>query len=227
VEAVVTVDGRDTITGALGDYRRHRGYVIEPYGSITVDGFRQSLDHVAAFRFTALSDSYSARRGSPHHVGVVGVAVYEEYEYRPPPPRRYSRPVQPSRPYYDPYAGADAEEAAKRSDGRARGNRPAAESAPDDAYGYGGRWSPPPHPERLGTEYGETQWSSVREVEFRRKNKRRPDALLTVYYDSLDGLRARGIQVDPYLYDPYPDPYPYAPDPFPERGFAPPPPRRY
>jgi hypothetical protein len=50
----------------------------------------------------------------------------------------------------------------------------------------------------------------VREVSFTRKHKRRPDAILTVYYDSLDGLRARGVPVDPPpYYRPTPNPQPW------------------
>jgi hypothetical protein len=78
VEAVVTVDGRDVLTGELGDFTKHRGYIIEPYGHVTIDGFRQSLDQVATFRFTTPEDSYTARMGSPQYVGVVGVAIFPE-----------------------------------------------------------------------------------------------------------------------------------------------------
>ncbi len=78
----------------------------------------------------------------------------------------------------------------------------------------------------MGTEYGETTYSSVRETSFRRRNKRRPDSVRTIYYDSREGLRARGIRVDPPVYYSTPVPVPY-PVPFPEAGYAPPPPRRY
>ncbi|HET6585130.1 MAG TPA: hypothetical protein VFG69_16850, partial [Nannocystaceae bacterium] len=64
VEVVVSVDGRDTLSGQRADFRKHRGYVIEPFGTVRVDGFRQSLDHVAAFRFADLEDSFSARKGT-------------------------------------------------------------------------------------------------------------------------------------------------------------------
>jgi hypothetical protein len=58
--------------------------VIEAYGSVVIEGFRQSLDQVAAFRFTDIGNSYSARRGSGQHVGVIGVAVFKEYQPRRP-----------------------------------------------------------------------------------------------------------------------------------------------
>jgi hypothetical protein len=52
----------------------------------------------------------------------------------------------------------------------------------------------------------------VREVSFTRKHTRRPDSLITMYYDSLEGLRARGVPVDPVYYPPYnPTPQPWPP----------------
>jgi len=229
IEAVVTVDGRDVLSGDLGDYRKHRGYVIEAYGSVTIEGFRQSLDHVAAFRFADVRSSYSSLRGTPQHVGVIGVAAFKEDQ-----PRRWGRAPQPvappPRPYYEPYGGA--------GDERSRGDAPAAESAPrasaparksaDESAGSGragSSFAPPPRGNRLGTEYGETTYSSVREVSFKRENQRRPSSVVTMYYDSREGLRARGVPVDPpppVYYNP-----PYDPQPFPDARFAPPPPRRY
>jgi len=46
VEVVVTVDGRDAISGQVGDYVSQRGYLIEPWGSLVIEGFRRSLDEV-------------------------------------------------------------------------------------------------------------------------------------------------------------------------------------
>ncbi|MGC4091663.1 MAG: hypothetical protein QM756_28035 [Polyangiaceae bacterium] len=76
IEVVVSVDGRDAVSGRVADYRRQRGYVIAPRSSIVVDGFRRSLSEVAAFRFSNPSSSYSARRGTPENVGVIGVAFF-------------------------------------------------------------------------------------------------------------------------------------------------------
>ena len=111
--------------------------------------------------------------------------------------------------------------AALPSADEARGG--AGNSAAGDHGGYSHRHSAPPR-EQMGTQYGESRYSRVREVVFKRKSKNKPDALLTLYYDSYAGLRARGVPVDP------PEPvYPYVPEPepFPEPRFAPPPPRRY
>ena len=101
VEAVVSVDGRDAVSGDVGDYRNQRGYVVAPYGSVLVEGFRQSHAQVAAFRFTSPGDSYSARRGTPQNIGVIGVAVFGERHHRRQPIAR-PRPIP-----YEPWYGLD------------------------------------------------------------------------------------------------------------------------
>jgi hypothetical protein len=90
VEAVVSVDGRDAISGEPGDYVRSRGYVIAPHDSMLIEGFRRSMEEVATFRFTSPENSYSARLGTPENVGVIGVAFFSE---RVPPPQRIARPM--------------------------------------------------------------------------------------------------------------------------------------
>jgi hypothetical protein len=109
VEAVVSVDGRDAISGDVADFARDRGYLIPAFGSVTVDGFRTSLDSVAAFRFTGAEHSYSARRGTAENAGVIGVAFFPERRLQRPKVARRERaaPAKPS-------AGAPA--ASERAD---------------------------------------------------------------------------------------------------------------
>ena len=47
------------------------------------------LNEVAAFYFTQLPDSYAARTDRPDNVGVIGVAVFREYQ--PPRPAVLAR----------------------------------------------------------------------------------------------------------------------------------------
>lgn len=77
IEAVATVDGLDVIDGSDGDMNK-RGYVVAPYDTLDIEGFRESQGSVRAFRFGHVSDSYAARRGKDRNVGVVGVAVFRE-----------------------------------------------------------------------------------------------------------------------------------------------------
>ncbi len=189
VEVVVTVDGRDVVSGAPGDFEAQRGYVVEPWGSVRVDGFRRSLDEVAQFRFASPEDSYSSRRGTPENVGVVGVAVFRERLRRAP-----SNPVPLAVP----------------GPAEARAEAPGADM--DKGASRRGR---------LGTQYGEDRAAPVTETRFERAEPQRPDALLAVYYDSREGLVARGVLPPPVSALPI-EP---EPEPFPVNGrFAPPPP---
>ncbi|HYQ01340.1 MAG TPA: hypothetical protein VER96_21860 [Polyangiaceae bacterium] len=76
-EAVATVDGLDVIDGKDGSMSK-RGYLIDPWGTLQIDGFRRSQAAVAAFRFGAVKDSYAARKGNDRNVGVIGVAFFHE-----------------------------------------------------------------------------------------------------------------------------------------------------
>jgi len=241
LELVVTVDGRDVVSGEIGDYAKQRGYIVEPFGSIVVDGFRQSYDRVAAFRFAGLESSYTALRGTPQNAGVIGVAVFEEKvnkkktgplaagpqafpdsgsDDRDASARTSTPPAEPA-----PFANrgrsaakkdAEAERSAAAPSVAEEGalsadaDAPSASTAPGDG---GGGFAPPPVPKNeLGTQYGESQFSSVHEVEFKRKKKRKPDAIIAVFYDSERGLQARGVPIGgAFVQDPN------EPQPFPRR----------
>jgi hypothetical protein len=85
VLVVLSVDGVNAVTGQTADPAQ-AGYVLGPWESTEISGWRKSLNDVAQFVFTDLGDSYAARTGRPDNVGVVGVAVFEEAgHYRPLP----------------------------------------------------------------------------------------------------------------------------------------------
>src|SRR4051794_30809825 len=62
-EVVASVDGLDVLDGKSASYGK-RGYLVPAGGSVEIDGFRQSDEHVAAFRFGSVRDSYAARTGT-------------------------------------------------------------------------------------------------------------------------------------------------------------------
>ncbi len=76
-EAVGTVDGLDVINGKPGTFDS-RGYVLLPFATLEIEGFRTSTAQVAAFRFAAVADSYAAQTGSARNVGVIGMAFFSE-----------------------------------------------------------------------------------------------------------------------------------------------------
>jgi hypothetical protein len=213
VEAVVSVDGRDAIDGRPADFRGKRGYLIPAWGSVDIDGWRISRSEAAAFRFSAVPDSYAARTGNAREVGVIGVAVFPE-RYVPPPPVYYPYPRQPHGMQnedrrrdldslggdgsYDKSAAAPPAPAPHASaEGSGMGglgrsaNAPAA-SAPAEAQAAHAKRARP----GLGTEYGESVSSPIYEVEFVRASAAHPAAFLGAHYNDHDGLLAMGIPID-------------------------------
>jgi hypothetical protein len=89
VLVVLSVDGVNAVSGQTADPDQ-AGYVLEPWQSTEVAGWRKSMRDVAQFYFSDFGDSYAARTGRPHDVGVIGIAVFEE-AHRLPPPRYYGR----------------------------------------------------------------------------------------------------------------------------------------
>ncbi len=77
LETVASVDGLDVVDGGDGSFEK-RGYVVGPYDTLDIEGFRESQGFVRAFRFGKVSDSYASRMGKDRNVGVVGVAIFNE-----------------------------------------------------------------------------------------------------------------------------------------------------
>lgn len=134
VEAVISVDGLDVIDGENGDTHK-RGYIVPPYGSVTIDGWRTSLENVAAFRFSSVKASYAGRKGKARNVGVIAVAIFNE-EAGP----MIVAPDEPDEPYYeddDGYGDGVEPWLDHRWRGPVGGNAP----APQPRRGGGGRVS--------------------------------------------------------------------------------------
>jgi hypothetical protein len=112
-EVVVSVDGRDVLDGEPSAMAK-RGYLVDAWSEVTIDGFRLSHAAVAAFRFSSVSRSYAARMGDARDVGVVGVAVFPE---RLPPPADEAAAAGAARDGHSPQAGLRAERKAERRPG--------------------------------------------------------------------------------------------------------------
>lgn len=84
VVAVVSVDGLSVIDGQPASEDR-AGYVLAPYGSVVIKGWRRNMDTAAAFRFVDREKSYASLVGRPENIGVIGMAAFEELTAWPRP----------------------------------------------------------------------------------------------------------------------------------------------
>jgi hypothetical protein len=77
-ETVLSVDGLDVLDGQKASLRK-RGYILGPHARVIVEGFRQSAEAVAAFRFSPVRESYANEKyHDTGNVGVIGVAIFNE-----------------------------------------------------------------------------------------------------------------------------------------------------
>jgi hypothetical protein len=185
VEVVVSVDGRDVVDGRPASWEK-RGYLVEPHGEVTIDGYRLSTESVGAFRFSSVPRSYASRMGDARDVGVIGAAIFPE-RARHPAPLATPRAPRP---------GDLAERGAPEPGEATAGAAP--QSAPGGKAFRGERREDRPG---LGTELAEEHGSRVYEARFERA-RARPDAVLTLRYDDRAGLAAAGVDVDRWGYRP-------------------------
>ena len=181
VLAVVSVDGVNVVTGQTANPGQS-GYVLDPWQSTTINGWRKNLSEIAAFNFAPLPESYAARTGRPDDVGVIGVAVFEEQRYYP----QYDDEIALSKRERaaEPYASTPAA---------------AAPSARDQAAAESGGSIPGRQrsEEKLGTGHGEREWSHARQAQFVRASSQ-PAEVNAIWYDSRRNLIAAGILPPPY-----------------------------
>ena len=228
VEAVVSVDGLEVIGGRPADLKQSRGYIVPAFGDVTIDGFRTSMDDVAAFRFSSVRDSYAGRKGNDRNVGVIGIAFFPERErmvVRTPPPRPMAQPPEKRRAYPSDEAGS-ADSASGATPAPASPSGAAAPRAAESSRGGARRWEEPEaKADRpgLGTEFGERHDSSARYTTFERRDSSSPAVVIEIHYNDREGLRALGIPVDP-PYVSSDENLRRSANPFPANRFATPPP---
>lgn len=167
VLVVLSVDGVNAVTGQTANPAQ-AGYVLEPWESAEISGWRKSMDDIAQFVFTDLGDSYAARTGRPRNVGVIGVAVFQEAR-----PRYYPAP------------------AVARESEPARNQAKAAPAAAD--HGVASEHSADSSTrQRMGTGHGQREWSPVAQTRFVRATVT-PAQLSELRYDQRSRLLALGV----------------------------------
>lgn len=208
VLTVLSVDGVNAITGQTASASQS-GYVLSPWESAEIAGWRKSDDEIAQFNFTSLPDSYAARTGRPANVGVIGVAVFTERVYwreREDDLSRNEAPPAPASSASEGLAGraqAPAADAAKS----------VAQPAPREAEAQKRAFGAIAKDERLGTGHGAREYSHIDTTTFERSTSW-PAEQVSIYYDSYRNLVAQGIIERPIARrDPQPFPNGFVPDP--------------
>lgn len=75
---VLSVDGVNVIDGKDASYNG-AGYVLRPWETVDVPGWRRSNQEVAAFEFVPEKEGYAEKTGrGTANVGIIGVAVFDE-----------------------------------------------------------------------------------------------------------------------------------------------------
>jgi hypothetical protein len=196
--AVASVDGVNVVTGETAA-QEQSGYVLNRWDSVRIEGWRKSLDDVATFYFTRLADSYAARTGRPHDVGVIGVALFREQQ------RQYGPWLEDraAAPTAAPEASAQAADDVTRERDASGARAQRRDESKSES--------------KLGTGHGPREASPAQYVNFRRASLT-PDETIVIYYDSRKNLVAQGVLPQPqrpWFADHRPDPFPngFVPDP--------------
>jgi hypothetical protein len=175
VLVVLSVDGINAVTGQTAAPSQ-AGYVLEPWESAEIAGWRKSLDDIAQFVFTDLGDSYAARTERPRNVGVIGVAVFQESR-----PRYYPAPM-PSISRGREYERDEAKSASAPAAAEGQMREQAADSAARQS---------------MGTGHGQREWSPVGQTQFVRAT-RSPAQVSELRYDDAHRLVSIGAMPRQY-----------------------------
>jgi hypothetical protein len=194
----LTVDGLNVISGERDQPGPDRMYILGPWESTTVRGWRSSLDEVRRFTFVDEKVSYAARSGKANSkMGWIEMEVYRErtrerrqtrrgwWPWRTP---REEAPEAEAKRRDTDDRGARAGSPAEKSEGADAQARP--ESAPRSA-------APAPAQSYPGTGWGESLEDRVRLVDFDAETT--PAERLVLRYEYRAALRALGVLPDDRL----------------------------
>lgn len=77
IVVVPTVDGLNVLTGKIASIS-DRGYIVNAYSLLVIDGWRTSDKEIAEFFFSDPGKSYADKKGKGNNIGVIGCAVFKE-----------------------------------------------------------------------------------------------------------------------------------------------------
>lgn len=199
VLAVMSVDGLSIMDGKPAGVGSN-GYVVDPCQTVEVPGWRIDNGTVAKFVFRPQGDSHNptyveALRSEGVEVdaanqGVIGCLVFREKEREV-----YTSGRVRGMSFGDPYNGLPR--------GMMSKGGPSLESLsfnsanPSGINQFVNSITTQAASASVGTGFGEDTSFQTRNVSFERANNYQPDQTIVLMYDTLAGLRKRGVPVDP------------------------------
>jgi hypothetical protein len=169
VAIALSVDGLNSIDARTTSAVEGAKWILEPYGSITLDGWQTSAATARRFVFTTEDRSYGAWLGKTKNLGLVAAAVFRE---------KRPRPIV----YEDDERRKDSEEESLQG---TAGAGPAPEARGQKSA------QPKPSGDLAATGIGRQVDHQVHEVSFDAEDA--PSALLEIRYEYRDALVRLGV----------------------------------
>ena len=228
---VVSVDGVNVVNGEDAGFDGD-GYVLRPYETLDIPGFRRDDGTVAAFTMEEKENSYAAQTGrGTSNVGVIGVAVFDEkvqtqapfiirqdhYHYPPSSPwngwpPRIGSPFQKGDWSYTYSTNSDADSLELcNSHTETVCSTAGDDGVPNMTYcsdvGVAGGQVNSASIKDVGTAYGEEVEFHTMDVEFERATDK-PNRIFDIRYATRERLREWGVPVDRKPPKSAPNPFP-------------------
>ena len=183
---VPTVDGLSVMSGEEASFKS-RGYIVNAYDSVTIDGWRTSNNNVAEFFFSHPKGSYAVKSDKGGNLGVIGCAVFKE-KYKAPTYITIPTPSYPATPQWtlstsgshNLRAGDNTVNAMfSCSSASLNCAAPTSNNAPTVKAG-------------LGAGFGQDKYSPVISVDFDKEST--PTEIFSLYYNTRKNLEALGVE---------------------------------
>jgi hypothetical protein len=187
-----TVDGLSAMTGKEASKNdSSNGYVLPPYSTMRVPGWRLDDDAVAKFYFAGAGQSYAEKQGGGADKGVIAAAIWEEkVVFKSSGVLRSTSDNMG----WGPRGQQDNNPQYKGLGSTICGSSINCCTTPDAGSVHGEPTNGFVSTQNLGTGFGERAEHQVHEVSFTPETVE-PTAVAVIYYDDRRGLMARGIKL--------------------------------
>jgi hypothetical protein len=175
VAVALSVDGMNTIDAKTTSARGASKWILEPYQTLSLDGWQTGTDTARRFFFTTEEKSYGAWMGKTQNLGIVSAAAFRERRREPVP---IHRPLGKDKRRSE--RSGDAPRAAE-SPSRIDGAQSESKAAPQ----------PPPSQDLAATGIGQKFDHRVRRIRFETESS--PAAVMEIRYEYHDALVRLGV----------------------------------